>query len=91
MSYSYIVGSAYLPVTGGLFLGDDATNALGQTAGRFWDSQDQRNTVRTRVRYEFTKRIWGGIGGSMGQGCPLNSQAMRRWRLHNMDKLSWTA
>jgi hypothetical protein len=71
VSYSYIVGSAYLPVTGGLFLGDDATNALGQTAGRFWDSQDQRNTVRTRVRYEFTKRIWGGIGGEYGSGLPF--------------------
>jgi hypothetical protein len=70
-SYSYIVGSAYLPVTGGLFLGDDATNALGQTVGRFWDSQDQRNTVRTRVRYEFTKRLWGGIGGEYGSGLPF--------------------
>ena len=45
LSYSYIVGSAYLPVTGGLFLGADATNALNQTNGRFWDSQDQRNTA----------------------------------------------
>jgi hypothetical protein len=71
VSYSYIVGSAYLPVTGGLFLGDDATNALGQTVGRFWDSQDQRNTVRTRVRYEFTKRLWGGIGGEYGSGLPF--------------------
>jgi len=71
VSYSYIVGSAYLPVTGGLFLGDDATNALGQTAGRFWDSQDQRNTVRTRLRYEFTKRIWGGIGAEYGSGLPF--------------------
>jgi hypothetical protein len=71
VSYSYMVGSAYLPVTGGLFLGDDATNALGQTAGRFWDSQDQRNTVRTRLRYEFTKRIWGGIGAEYGSGLPF--------------------
>jgi len=37
-SYSYMVGSAYLPVTGGLFLGDDASNALSQTNGRFWAS-----------------------------------------------------
>jgi hypothetical protein len=71
VSYSYIVGSVHLPVTGGLFLGDDATNALGQTAGRFWDSQDQRNTVRTRVRYEFTKRFWGGIGAGYGSGLPF--------------------
>jgi hypothetical protein len=71
VSYSYIVGSAYLPVTGGLFLGDDATDALGQRVGRFWDSQDQRNTVRTRVRYEFTKRIWGGISAEYGSGLPF--------------------
>jgi hypothetical protein len=71
VSYSYIVGSAYLPVTGGLFLGDDATDALGERVGRFWDSQDQRNTVRTRVRYEFTKRIWGGVGAEYGSGLPF--------------------
>jgi hypothetical protein len=71
LSYSYIVGSAYLPVTGGLFLGDDATNALSQTTGRFWDSQDQRNTVRARLRYEFTQRIWGGVGGEYGSGLPF--------------------
>jgi outer membrane receptor for Fe3+-dicitrate len=71
VSYSYIVGSAYLPVTGGLFLGDDATNALSQTTGRFWDSQDQRNTVRTRFRYEFTNRLWAGIGGEYGSGLPF--------------------
>ena len=71
VSYSYIVGSAYLPVTGGLFLGDDATDALGERVGRFWDSQDQRNTVRSRLRYEFTKRIWGGIGADYGSGLPF--------------------
>jgi len=71
VSYSYMVGAAYLPVTGGLFLGDDATHALGQKVGRFWDSQDQRNTVRTRVRYEFTKRIWGGVGAEYGSGLPF--------------------
>jgi outer membrane cobalamin receptor len=71
VSYSYIVGSAYLPVTGGLFLGDDAANALSQITGRFWDSQDQRNSVRTRFRYDFTKRFWGGVGGEYGSGLPF--------------------
>ncbi len=71
VSYSYIVGSAYLPVTGGLFLGDDATNALSQITGRFWDSQDQRNTLRTRVRYQFTNRFWGGVGAEYGSGLPF--------------------
>ncbi len=30
-SYSYIVGNAWNPVTGGLFLGDDATGAINPT------------------------------------------------------------
>jgi len=38
VSYSYIVGNAWFPVTGGLFLGDDAINP---TTGHFPDSQDQ--------------------------------------------------
>ncbi|HMD43914.1 MAG TPA: TonB-dependent receptor [Candidatus Acidoferrum sp.] len=71
VSYSYIVGSAYLPATGGLFLGTDATNALDNITGRFWDSQDQRNTVRMRVRYEFTNRIWAGFGMEYGSGLPF--------------------
>src|SRR5208282_1352285 len=43
-SYSYIVGNVWNPVTGGLFLGDDATGATTQLTGHFPDSQDQRNT-----------------------------------------------
>jgi outer membrane cobalamin receptor len=71
VSYSYMVASAYLPVTGGLFLGDDASDAISNITGRFWISQDQRNTVRTRVRYDFTKRLWGGIGAEYGSGLPF--------------------
>src|SRR5208282_3767499 len=54
-AYSYIAGNAWFPVTGGLFLGDDAINP---TTGHFPDSQDQRNTVRTRVRYQVAPRLW---------------------------------
>jgi outer membrane cobalamin receptor len=71
VSYSYIVGSASLPVTGGLFLGDDATKALSQITGRFWDSQDQRNTVRARARYQLTNRVWAGVGAEYGSGLPF--------------------
>jgi outer membrane cobalamin receptor len=71
VSYSYSVGSAYLPITGGLFLGDDATRALSQLTGRFWVSQDQRDTVRSRIRYQFTDRVWGGIGAEYGSGLPF--------------------
>jgi hypothetical protein len=63
------VGSAYFPVTGGLFLGNDVASAAG--VGRFWDSQDQRNTVRARFRYDVTKRFWLGVGGEYGSGLPV--------------------
>ena len=72
VSYSYMVGSAYFPVTGGLFLGQSATNALTDLAGRFWVSQDQRNTVRTRFRYQFKPRLWGAIGAEYGSGLPVD-------------------
>lgn len=66
-----MVGDAYLPVTGGLFLGDAARNALSQTNGRFWVTQDQRNTVRTRFRYQLVERIWLALGAEYGSGLPV--------------------
>jgi hypothetical protein len=66
-----MVGAAYLPVTGGLFLGVDASNALSQTNGRFWVTQDQRNTLRTRFRYQFVPRVWAAIGAEYGSGLPV--------------------
>jgi hypothetical protein len=72
VSYSYMVGSAYFPVTGGLFLGQSATNALTDLSGRFWVSQDQRNTVRTRFRYQFRPRLWGAFGAEYGSGLPVD-------------------
>ncbi len=70
LGYSYIVGSVSLPVTGGLFLGSDATNALNQTNGRFWDSQDQRNTLHGRIRYQLASRVWLAFAGEYGSGLP---------------------
>ena len=71
VSYSYMVGAAYLPVTGGLFLGEAASNALTQTQGRLWVTQDQRNTVRTRFRYQLVERVWVALGGEYGSGLPV--------------------
>ncbi len=67
-SYSYIVGNAWFPVTGGLFLGDDAINP---TTGHFPDSQDQRNTVRARVRYQVAPRLWFALGCDYNSGLPF--------------------
>ena len=71
LSYSYIVGNAWFPVTGGLFVGDDAVNATTQLTGHFPDSQDQRNTLRGRIRYQLTSRLWVASGTEYGSGLPF--------------------
>jgi hypothetical protein len=71
VSYSYEVGNAWNPVTGGLFLGDDATAAETQLTGHFPDSQDQRNTVRGRLRYQVHPRIWLAAGVQYDSGLPF--------------------
>jgi hypothetical protein len=71
LSYSYMVGNVWFPVTGGLFLGDDVGAALSQLSGHFPDSQDQRNTVRTRFQYQVTPRIWLAAGLLSGSGLPF--------------------
>ena len=70
-SYSYMVGNAWFPVTGGLFLGDDATSATTQLTGHFPDSQDQRNTVRLRLRYQLLSRMWIAGSAEYGSGLPF--------------------
>jgi hypothetical protein len=71
-SYSYIVGNAWFPVTGGIFFGADASNAASQLTGHFPDSQDQRNTFRGRVRYQATPRIWTAFGVQYDSGLPFD-------------------
>jgi TonB-dependent Receptor Plug Domain len=70
-SYSYIVGNVWNPVTGGLFLGDDASGATSQLTGHFPDSQDQRNTLRARVRYQIAPRLWFALGSDYNSGLPF--------------------
>jgi hypothetical protein len=72
LSYSYIVGNAWFPVTGGLFLGDDATAAAQQLSGHFPDSQDQRNTARARMQYQAARRVWLATGAEYGSGLPFD-------------------
>jgi len=71
LSYSYEVGNAWNPVTGGLFFGDNATAAETQLTGHFPDSQDQRNTVRGRLRYQITPRFWVAGGIQYDTGLPF--------------------
>ncbi len=72
LSYSYTLGQAWFPVTGGLFLGDDAAGLL--PSGRFPDSQDQRNTVRGRLRYQVKPRFWIAGGIQFDSGLPFDFQ-----------------
>jgi len=69
VSYSYIVGAAFFPVTGGLFLGEEAVNS--PLTGHFPDTQDQRNTVRVHGRYALKKRFWVAGGAEYGSGLPV--------------------
>jgi hypothetical protein len=70
-SYSYIVGNVWNPVTGGLFLGDDAVGATTRLSGHFPDSQDQRQTIRARVRYQAAPRFWLALGSDYNSGLPF--------------------
>jgi hypothetical protein len=74
VSYSYMVGNAWLPVSGGLFIGADAQAAISQTTGHFPDSQDQRNTLFTRWVYQVKPRFWFAGGIQYGSGLPFEFQ-----------------
>ncbi|MGB2662552.1 MAG: TonB-dependent receptor, partial [Candidatus Acidiferrum sp.] len=71
VSYSYTVGNAWFPVTGGLFLGADT---VLPTTGHFPDSQDQRNTLRGRIRYQLARRVWIAGGVQYDSGLPFDFQ-----------------
>lgn len=72
LSYSYMVAREWFPVTGGLFLGQDAQNALSQLNGHFAATQDQRNTLATRWQLAATKRLQFAAGASYGSGLPFD-------------------
>ena len=72
-SYSYIVGNVWNPVTGGLFLGDDATSATTDLTGHIPDAQDQRHTVRARIRYQAAPRLWFALGSDYKTGLPFEA------------------
>jgi hypothetical protein len=94
VSYSYMVGNVWFPVTGGLFLGDDADHASSRLSGHFPDSQDQRNSLRVRFRYQFAKRLWAASGVSFGSGLPFDyegdeSTALAEYGPQVIDRLNF--
>ena len=70
VSYANETGIGQGPITGGLFLGGDAASALTDIS-RFPISQDQRNTLRTRLRFQAVQRLWFAVGGEYGSGLPV--------------------
>lgn len=71
LSYSYELGKTWNPVTGGLFLGDDAHIPI---TGFFPISQAQRNTVRGLLRYQIAPRLWVASGVQFDSGLPFEFQ-----------------
>lgn len=70
LSYSNQTGIGQGPITGGLFLGDDA-QGIADTS-KFPVSQDQRNTLRARVRFAATDRLWFATSAEYGSGLPVD-------------------
>ena len=70
LSYSNQSAIARGPITGGLFLDSNAGGALTDTS-KFAVTQDQRNTVRARVRAQIAKRAWVAASADYGSGLPV--------------------
>lgn len=72
LSYANQSGIAQGPITGGLFIGSDAANLLTDTS-KFAVSQDQRNTLRGRVRFQAPRRTWLAMSAQYGSGLPADT------------------
>jgi outer membrane receptor protein involved in Fe transport len=70
LGYSYLNGVGELPITGGLFLGEEAASDLESTS-RFPVTQDQRHTIRGRATYQLGSAGWIAVAGSYGSGLPF--------------------
>ncbi len=70
ISYSNQVAAGQGPITGGLFIGSEAIAGVSDN-GRFWLSQDQRNTAQASLRYQVTRRVWLATENTFGSGLPV--------------------
>src|SRR6266446_4611778 len=71
LSYANQSGIGQGPITGGLLLGSDAANALTDTS-KFAVTQDQRNSLRARVRFQAPRHAWLAMGAQYGSGLPAD-------------------
>jgi hypothetical protein len=70
LSYSNLNGTGELPLTGGLFLEEEAAELL-ESRSRFRITQDQRNTAQARFRWQVMEKLWLAAGGRYGSGLPV--------------------
>jgi outer membrane receptor for Fe3+-dicitrate len=70
LSYSNQTGVGQGPITGGLFLGSDTAGISDTT--KFSVSQDQRNTVTGRVRFQARDWLWLATSAQYGSGLPAD-------------------
>jgi outer membrane cobalamin receptor len=71
LSYANQSGIGQGPITGGLFLGSAAANALTNSS-KFAVTQDQRNSLRARLRFQAPRHAWVAIGAQYGSGLPAD-------------------
>jgi hypothetical protein len=93
ISYSYMVGFGYTPVTGGLFLGTDVNAGL-TSVSRFPVSQDQRNTLGARGIFQANRRLWLASGANYGSGLPTDfdgtlSNALQQYGQAIVDRVNF--
>ena len=70
VSYSYMVGNVWFPVTGGLFLGDDVQDAQ-PNHGPFPRFAGPAQHLFTRWVYQVKPRFWIAGGVQYGSGLPF--------------------
>ena len=75
VSYANMVGTQTLPVAGGLFLGDEADELLNSNE-TLPISQDQRNTLRSQIRYQPHPRFWFAFATSYNSGLPFELEGV---------------
>jgi hypothetical protein len=70
LSYANTTGIGQLPISGGLFLDDNAADQLS-SRDKFPISQDIRNAASAYLRYQITSRLWTGWTASYTSGLPV--------------------
>ena len=76
VAYSWMRGTSQLPVTGGLFLDDEAPELLTSDE-TFPLTQDQRHTLRARATLRLGEPLWVTLAPSYGSGLPFEFEGER--------------